>query len=106
MNLTPFFDAYLRHAAIPVLEIEHDEAQGTWRYKWDVDEPNFAMPIQFPLSHATVSLVPATAWQSWQMPAWIKGIDASNIADLEQNYYVKVQVDTISSEGKTSKETF
>ena len=36
MNLTPIFNQYLRHTAIPVLELQFDEAQGTvsYRGKW------------------------------------------------------------------------
>ena len=28
MNLTPFFDEYLRHAELPVLELKFDAAEG------------------------------------------------------------------------------
>ena len=38
MNLTPIFDEYLRHAALPVLELKFDEAAGTVSYRWKADE--------------------------------------------------------------------
>ena len=34
MNLTPIFDQYLRHAAIPRLELMFGEAPGMVMYKW------------------------------------------------------------------------
>jgi aminopeptidase N len=62
-NLTPMFDQYLRHAAIPVLELKFDEAKGVVSYRWKADEPSFAMPVRvgskdnWQLIHAT------TDWQ-------------------------------------------
>ena len=38
MNLTPFFDEYLRHAALPVLELRFDPAKHTMSYRWKADE--------------------------------------------------------------------
>ena len=37
-NLTAIFDQYLRHAAIPVLELKFDEAKGVVSYRWKADE--------------------------------------------------------------------
>ena len=39
MNLTPIFDQYLRHAAIPMLELKFNAADSTVSYRWKVDEP-------------------------------------------------------------------
>ena len=33
-NLTPIFDQYLRHTAIPTLELKFDDAAGTVSYRW------------------------------------------------------------------------
>ena len=41
MNLTPVFDQYLRHTALPELELKWDEAEGTVSYRWKADEPAF-----------------------------------------------------------------
>ena len=46
MDLTPFFDGYLRHAAIPVLELHLDAAKRAVSYRWKVEEAGFAMPIE------------------------------------------------------------
>ena len=45
-DLTPIFDQYLRHAAIPVLELKFDEAKGLVAYRWKADEASFAMPVR------------------------------------------------------------
>jgi aminopeptidase N len=46
MNLTPIFNQYLRHTAIPTLDLKFDESAGTVAYRWKVDEPDFAMPVR------------------------------------------------------------
>jgi aminopeptidase N len=45
-NLTPMFNEYLRHAAIPVLELKFDEGAHTVSYRWKAEEKDFAMPIR------------------------------------------------------------
>jgi aminopeptidase N len=46
LNLTPIFDQYLRHIAIPTLELKFDSAAGTVAYRWQADERDFAMPVR------------------------------------------------------------
>ena len=60
MNLTPVFDQYLRHAALPTLELRFDPAQGTVDYRWQADEPAFAMPVRA----GGQMLQPTTAWKT------------------------------------------
>jgi aminopeptidase N len=64
MNLTPIFDQYLRHAAIPRLEVLFGEAPGVVIYKWDADERNFAMPVRIGTPGKWQSIHPTTKWQS------------------------------------------
>jgi aminopeptidase N len=45
-DLTPVFNQYLRHTALPVLEVKFDEPNHTVSYRWKADEPNFAMPVE------------------------------------------------------------
>ncbi len=45
MDLTPIFDQYLRHAALPMLELHFEPSAGTVSYRWKADEPSFAMPV-------------------------------------------------------------
>jgi aminopeptidase N len=46
MNLTPVFDLYLRHTALPTLDLTFDDTKGTVSYKWIADEPKFNMPVR------------------------------------------------------------
>ena len=45
-NLTPIFNQYLRHARLPVLELRFDEAAQSVSYRWQAEEPGFAMPVR------------------------------------------------------------
>jgi aminopeptidase N len=65
MNLTPFFNEYLRHAALPVLELKFDRAQGTVAYRWSADETRFAMPIRIgEREHLTLVTPVTTEWKT------------------------------------------
>jgi aminopeptidase N len=65
MNLTPFFDEYLRHAAIPILEVKFDPAAATVSIRYKADEPAFAMPIHVGAKdHLTLVEPVTTAWKS------------------------------------------
>jgi aminopeptidase N len=64
MNLTPIFSQYLRHTAIPVLDLEFDTAAGTVRYRWKVDEPGFTMPVRVGSEDAWQTITPTTEWQT------------------------------------------
>ena len=46
MNLTPIFNQYLGHTAIPTLELKFDENKDTVSYRWKVDELAFQMPVR------------------------------------------------------------
>ncbi|HKF51522.1 MAG TPA: M1 family metallopeptidase [Candidatus Acidoferrales bacterium] len=68
MNMTPIFNQYLRHTAIPLLELKFNQADGSVAYRWKVDEPGFAMPIR--VGSATDSedhwqiIRPTAEWQT------------------------------------------
>jgi aminopeptidase N len=68
MNLTPIFDQYLRHAAIPRLELLFGEAPGMVMYKWDADEDSFAMPVSVGTPGYWQIIHPTTKWQWMQTP--------------------------------------
>jgi aminopeptidase N len=64
LNLTPVFNQYLRHAAIPRLEVLFNYAPGELLYKWDADEDNFAMPVRVGTPGHWQLIHPTTKWQS------------------------------------------
>ena len=63
-NLTPIFDQYLRHAALPVLELKFDEAKGEVSYRWKADEKAFAMPIRVGAPDRWQTITPTAEWQT------------------------------------------
>jgi aminopeptidase N len=85
LNLTPIFDQYLRHAAVPVLELKFDESKGTVDYRWTADEKDFAMPIRVGKKDNWQIIMPTTEWQSMKTP--LKKDEFEVTTDL---YYVMV----------------
>jgi aminopeptidase N len=86
MNLTPFFDEYLRHAALPVLELRLDTAQHQVSYRWKADEAKFAMPIEVGTPANWTVVTPVTT--EWKRMPWMASTDDFKVAtDL---YYVNV----------------
>jgi aminopeptidase N len=85
MNLTPIFDQYLRHTAIPTLELKFNSGPGTVSYRWKTDEPGFKMPVRvgkrgdWQILHAT------SDWQTMQTT--LKQNEFDIAMDL---YYVNV----------------
>ena len=84
-DMTPIFNQYLRHTAIPTLELKFSAGEGTVSYRWKVDEPGFAMPVRvgkrdsWQLIHAT------TEWQTMKTPLAKDDFDVAT--DL---YYINV----------------
>jgi aminopeptidase N len=84
MNLTPIFDQYLRHTALPTLELKFDEP-GTVAYRWKADEPAFAMPVRVGSKDRWEIVTPTAQWKSLKSSL---GKDEFQVAtDL---YYVNV----------------
>jgi len=85
MNLTPVFDQYLRHTALPKLELKFDEAGGTVSYRWTVDEPAFAMPVRVGTKEQWQIIRPTIEWQTMKTP--LRKEDFQVATDL---YFVEV----------------
>ena len=82
-NLTPVFDQYLRHTALPVLELKFGE--GDVSYRWKADDQKFVMPIKVGLKEGWQTLQPTTEWQT--MKTSIRKEDFQVATDL---YFVEV----------------
>ena len=67
MNLTPIFDQYLRHTALPTLELTF-KPDGTVDYRWTADEKAFAMPIRVGEAGKWQIIQPTTEWKSMTSP--------------------------------------
>jgi len=85
-NLTPIFDQYLRHTAIPVLELVFDDSNKTVRYRWRADERGFAMPVRVGTKDHWQIIKPTTEWQ--EMKIELKKEDFQAATDL---YFVGVK---------------
>jgi len=85
MNLTPIFDQYLRHTAIPTLELKFDDNSSSVSYRWNADEPEFQMPVRVG-KRGQWQIVRATShWQT--LPTRWKRDEFEVATDL---YYVNV----------------
>jgi aminopeptidase N len=84
MNLTPFFDEYLRHKDLPVLELKSGAKAGTVEYRWKADEAGFAMPIEIGDPQHWTKVTPMTT--EWKM---ISGT-LSDVQVATDFYYVNV----------------
>jgi aminopeptidase N len=86
MELKPFFDEYLRHATLPVLELRFDAGKGTVSYRWKADEAGFAMPVKVGDPEHWTLVTPVT--NEWKTIRWTgKAEDFKVATDL---YYVNV----------------
>jgi aminopeptidase N len=84
-NLTPVFDQYLRHTAIPTLELKFDDAAGTVSYRWQADEKAFAMPVRVGLKEHWETIHPTTEWQTMKTP-----LTRDQFAVANDLYYINV----------------
>ena len=99
-DLTPIFDQYLRHTAIPTLELAFDPSKQTVSYRWKADVAGFAMPVRVGKPGAWQIVNPTTEWKA--MKSEIPPADFGVATDL---YYVNVAssdgpVQRVSSLGK------
>jgi aminopeptidase N len=84
-DLAPVFDQYLRHTALPELELTFDPAAGTVAYRWKADVAAFAMPVKVGASGAWQVIEPTTEWQTMKTPLTKETFEVAT--DL---YYVTV----------------
>jgi len=84
-DLTPLFDQYLRHAAIPTLELQFHENDGTVAYRWNADEKGFAMPVKVGTGGKWQTVEATTEWKT--MKAGAKKDELEVATDL---FYVNV----------------
>ena len=82
-DLTPIFNQYLHHAAIPTLELKF--GNGSMAYRWKADEPAFAMPVRVGQPGRWQIIEPTSEWK--QMTT---GWTADDVAVATDLYYVDV----------------
>jgi aminopeptidase N len=84
-DMTPIFNQYLRHTAIPTLELKFSAGEGTVSYRWKVDEPGFAMPVRVGKRDSWQLIQATTEWQTMKTPLAKDDFDVAT--DL---YYINV----------------
>jgi aminopeptidase N len=88
-NFTPFFDQYLRHAAIPQLQWQCTTAGDslTVKYKWKTDVSPFDMPVKISLTKDRMGFIyPSTEWKTVTLPA----MTANDCKIDADNFYITV----------------
>ncbi len=85
LDFTPIFNQYLRHAAIPTLDLKFDESAGTVAYRWKVDEPGFVMPVRVGRKDSWQIIEGTTEWKAMSTSLGKDDFDVAT--DL---YYVNV----------------
>ncbi len=63
LDLTPEFNQYLRHTALPTLELRFDPAVGRVSYRWKVDVEPFRMPVRVGDPGHWQVITPTVDWQ-------------------------------------------
>lgn len=89
MDLTPEFNQYLRHAAIPTLDLRFDPSVHRVSYRWKVNEAVFNMPIKVGTAAHWQVITPSVDWQV--MPTTLTPEQFKVATDL---YYVNVSKTT------------
>jgi len=84
-DLRPIFDQYLRHTAIPALELKFPEAGGSVSCRWRADVKGFAMPVKVGRPGEWRVLRPTAEWQT--MTTGLKKDEFEAATDL---YYIQV----------------
>jgi aminopeptidase N len=83
-QLRPIFDEYLRHAAIPTLQLRFGQGAQV-SYRWLAQEKDFAMPVRVGRAGDWQVIHPTTSWQ--QMNTGIGKQDFEVATDL---FYINV----------------
>ncbi|AWH86485.1 peptidase M1 [Flavobacterium album] len=85
MNLTPFFNQYLRYKNPPILQLKLNN--GKLEYRWQTDEANFKLPVAIVANGKEVRLYGTNDWK-------ISDVDVADLKDValqKTKFYVKVQ---------------
>jgi len=84
LHLTPIFNQYLRHAAIPKLALR--KFKGKLEFRWIADEINFSMPIDIMIKEKKTRVYPTNTWTT-------SNIQIKNLNDVEfliNDFYINI----------------
>lgn len=83
LDLTAFFNQYLREAVLPVFEYKFEK--NVLHYRWKTAVNDFQMPIQLQVNGVETLLKPTTQWKRWDQKLPIEDVQ------INPNYCVVVQ---------------
>ncbi len=85
VDLKPVFDQYLRHTALPELQLK---AKGKRLFfRWQADVPNFNMPVDVLVNGQEMRIFPTTEWQKFPK----KKVKPEEVEIMEKEFYIDVQ---------------
>ena len=84
INLTSVFNQYLRHTAIPKLEIRKTKSKLAFR--WKTDETKFNMPIDIEIKGNKTRVYPTTTWTTSKF----KINKLNDVAILTNDFFINV----------------
>lgn len=85
-DLTPIFNQYLRRTALPVLELRFDPVKNRVAYRWQAEEPGFAMPVKVGRPGRWQTIRPTKDWAD--MPTLLHPKDFEVATEL---FYIDVR---------------
>lgn len=85
VDLEPVFDQYLRHSALPVLQLR--QADDQILYRWKADVPDFKMPVDVIIDEEEIRFYPTSEWQSYETG---EELDELSVNDLE--FYIETEI--------------
>lgn len=80
IDLSSFFDQYLRNSAVPVLEYYYSDGQ-TLQFRWTNCIASFDMPVDLELGETKVRVVPSTKWSELK-------VSKQTEVKVDMDYYV------------------
>jgi aminopeptidase N len=84
MDLTPVFNQYLRHSAVPKLELRI--SKGKLQSRWNADEDKFNMPVDLKIKGQKIRIYPVTTWTTSK----IKINSLENVELLSDDFYINM----------------
>ncbi|MDR5590842.1 M1 family metallopeptidase [Christiangramia sp. SM2212] len=85
IDLQPVFDQYLRHAPLPVLQLQ--QGDDFIRYRWKADVVNFKMPVDVIIDEEEIRFNATSEWQSYETG---EELDELEVNDLE--FYIESEI--------------
>jgi len=91
-NYRPFFDQYLKHAAIPELQLKIKEVDNGLEigYRWNADEKEFEIPVKVTMQKNRFGFIyPGSAWKTLV----VKEMMRKDFKVDTENFLIKVTVE-------------